>query len=111
MTDYYCRYCDEFIREEDADTRYSSILHGEVDTRREEVYQYRACPRCGHELFERADNCFCGEMKLETEKLCRDCRKVAKEEFETAVQSVRELTNTDQYDAQDILINYIEFYL
>lgn len=110
LTGYYCRFCDEFIREDETETKISSMLHTEVDTKRTEYIEYIVCPYCKQELFERADDCICGEMKLESEHLCRDCKKLAKEEWETAIDNIQEYVKLDRFDARELMETYVEGY-
>lgn len=111
MSDYYCRFCDEFIRQDETERKYESLLHSEVDTRREEVLEYIVCPSCGYELVERADDCLCGELKLETEHLCRSCKKIAEDEWQNCIDEVTKQINGDRFDAKDILETYVEHYV
>lgn len=110
MTDYYCRYCDEFIRQDDAKEEISSCLHTEVDTRTSMAVRYKVCPNCGYELFERANECACGELKLEDDVLCRRCKKVAADTWSDAVDELAKVIG-DRWDAKDVLTTYVEHYV
>lgn len=111
MTGYYCRFCDNFIREDETKEEVQSLLHDEVDTRSREMYLVTVCPDCGYELIERADDCICGEMKLEADHLCRSCKKLAKEEWESSIESLRKQTGCDNYDSTEIMETYVEHYV
>ena len=70
MIRYICDYCDARFDEPEA-VNYVDVMG---DFKR--LYTEYFCPICGVESFSEADSCpKCGEAKLTTDTLCRDCRK------------------------------------
>lgn len=108
MADYYCRYCDRFVREDDAEEKISSILHPEVDTRSTEWFKFLACPGCGYELMERANECVCGSLKHEDEVLCDWCEEFAKANWSKCIEALAKDVKCDIYDAEEIMDIFFE---
>lgn len=82
--DYYCRFCDEFVA---SDEVVEEALEGALITPTGNMLEiHETCPTCGNLLFEEANECVCSKLKLKDDILCRDCYKVASEEWKYTVK-------------------------
>ena len=103
---YYCRLCDEFIEHEDV---IREVRSGAVITPTGNMLELNdTCPMCGNPLFEEADECICGELKLVKDNLCRRCHKVAEDEWRRCLESVHARVRTVPADAEDIMKTYLK---
>lgn len=106
MADYYCRLCNDFVYGEDAEI----VKHYSGFSNQDELLLFETlnCPKCGEELIELADECICGDLKLEKDTLCRRCKKIASSEWQNCIDAVHRQLKGLKSDAEEVMETYVD---